>query len=633
MIARVHYDDETLGQLLRDECAADHHEITRHVEACEQCQARLETITQDGLTWEEAGELLRYDPLDESVGSSFNVIVSHGDTAFLQPSDHPGSIGRFGRYEIMEFLGRGGMGIVMRGFDPALNRYSAVKVLAPELASSAAARKRFEREAKSAAAVVHPHVVPIQTVDQHNGLPYLVMPVVEGKSLQQRVDQSGPLPIVEVVRIACQIAEGLAAAHAQGLVHRDIKPANILLENGVERVQITDFGLARAADDASMTRSGVIAGTPQYMSPEQAHGDEIDHRSDLFSLGSVMYFMLTGRSPFRATNTMGVLNRIANDEPRRLRSINSDIPPWLQSIVLQLLNKSPENRFASADTVAEELNRRLIQLQDPTEQAATAASAGHRQVPPALKWAALASAAMAAIVYLTVILLQTDDGTIRIETNGELDRSVPLVIKQGDNVVDRLTVDHDGASTRVRAGAYSIEFEEEGTSFELANNQATVKAGGVWTTKIEYQRGGDSLDSSSDPNAVRTLAIDDARHGRYDAALEKTLWYWDNAVKIQPSLSAVRRSFLLSDWLALGESYPPALEKLKAIRDDLEDRILADDQVRVRADDFADFAVINQTLRQDVRTTEVFKKIEERSPQDAERLRFWVPKNRPAFGS
>ena len=240
---------------------------------------------------------------------------------------------------------------------------------------------------------------------------------------------------------------------------------------------------------------------------------------------------------------------------------------------------------------------------------------------------------MAAIVYLTIILLQTHDGTIRIETNGELGGSVPLVIKQGDKVVDRLTVDHDGASTRVRAGAYSIEFEEEGTSFELANNQATVKAGGVWTTKIEYQRGGDSVNTSSDPNAVRTLAIDDARHGRYDAALEKTLWYWDNAVKIQPSLSAVRRSFLLSDWLSLGESYPPALEKLKAIRDDLEDRILSNDQVRVCADDFADFAVINQTLRQDVRTIQLFKKIEERSPQDAERLRFWVPKNRPAPGS
>ena len=321
MIARfqdgqTHYDDRELAQLLQDPISDQHHELAAHVESCEQCQVRLETITQDGLTCEEAGELLRGDSLDSPELCTVDPLARK---MLLQPSDHPGSLGRFDHYEVMEFLGYGGMGIVMRGFDPALNRHSAIKVLAPELATSAAARRRFSREAKSAAAVVHRHVVPIQTVDQYDGLPYLVMPVVEGQSLQQRVDRDGPLDVIEVVRIAAQVAEGLAAAHAQGLVHRDIKPANILLANGVERVQITDFGLARAADDASMTRSGVIAGTPQYMSPEQAHGDEIDLRSDLFSLGSVMYFMLTGRSPFRAENTMGVLNRIANDQPRSIR--------------------------------------------------------------------------------------------------------------------------------------------------------------------------------------------------------------------------------------------------------------------------------------------------------------------------
>ncbi len=258
MIARFHYDDETFAKFLQEATADDQQEVAQHVETCEQCQARLETITQAGLTWEQAGELLRDDDFR---------LAACTTVGFLKPSEHRDSLGRFDRYEIMEILGRGGMGIVMRGFDAALNRHSAIKVLSPELASSAAARKRFSREAKSAAAVVHPHVVPIQTVDEYDGLPYLVMPVIEGQSLQQRVDQSGPLPIVEVVRIAAQIAEGLAAAHAQGLVHRDIKPANIMLENGVERVQITDFGLARAADDASMTRSGVIAGTPQYMSP------------------------------------------------------------------------------------------------------------------------------------------------------------------------------------------------------------------------------------------------------------------------------------------------------------------------------------------------------------------------------
>ncbi|MCA9135428.1 MAG: serine/threonine protein kinase, partial [Planctomycetales bacterium] len=275
MIARNHYDDETLNRLLLDRLGESDGEVARHVEFCETCQMRMESISQDGMTWEEVSRMLlpedELNALQSTVPSADESSHLRQSTkGFLEPSDHPDSLGRFARYEIMELLGRGGMGIVMRGYDTQLNRNSAIKVLAPELASSAAARRRFFREAKSAAAVVHPHVVPIQTVDEHSGLPYLVMPVVEGQSLQHRVDQEGPLRIVEAVRIAAQVAEGLSAAHEQGLVHRDIKPANVLLENGLERVQITDFGLARAIDDASMTRSGVIAGTPQYMSPEQA---------------------------------------------------------------------------------------------------------------------------------------------------------------------------------------------------------------------------------------------------------------------------------------------------------------------------------------------------------------------------
>ena len=191
------------------------------------------------------------------------------------------------------------------------------------------------------------------------------MPVVEGQSLQRRIEEYGPLSVIESIRIAAQVADGLAAAHTQGLVHRDIKPENILLEHEVERVQITDFGLARAIDDASMTRSGVIAGTPQYMSPEQAHGDSIDHRSDLFSLGSVMYFMLAGRSPFRAETTMGILNRIGNDSPRGLRSINVDVPVWLEAIVMKLLEKKREDRFQSAEDVSGLLNQWLAHLQTP----------------------------------------------------------------------------------------------------------------------------------------------------------------------------------------------------------------------------------------------------------------------------
>jgi serine/threonine protein kinase len=168
-----------------------------------------------------------------------------------------------------------------------------------------------------------------------------------------------------ILRVGMQAARGLAAAHAQGIVHRDIKPANILLENGIERVKITDFGLARAVDDASITQSGVIAGTPLYMSPEQANGEAVDPRSDLFSLGSVLYALCTGHPPFRADSTARVLLRVASDTPRPVRELNPDIPDWLEAIIAKLLAKKREERFQEARDVADLLEQHLAHLQQP----------------------------------------------------------------------------------------------------------------------------------------------------------------------------------------------------------------------------------------------------------------------------
>ena len=257
----------------------------------------------------------------------------------------PQMLGRLGGYEVSGVVGAGGMGVVLKAIDKSLDRTVAIKVLAPHLATSGAAGKRFAREAKAAAAVLHPNVIAIHSVSNDESLPYLVMPYVRGTSLQKRLDQEGPLSLQEILRIGSQIAAGLAAAHAQGLVHRDIKPANILLEEGVERVTITDFGLARAVDDATITHSGMIAGTPQYMSPEQARGEAVDPRSDLFSLGSVLYAVCTGRPPFRAETSYGVMRRITDDEPTPIREINPDIPEWLCQIIGKLMSKRAADRY------------------------------------------------------------------------------------------------------------------------------------------------------------------------------------------------------------------------------------------------------------------------------------------------
>ncbi len=277
----------------------------------------------------------------------------------------PGSLGRLDHYEVLEVVGRGGMGLVLKAKDTKLQRIVAVKVLAPHLAASGTARQRFVREAQAAAAVRDEHVVAIHAVSDDGPVPYLVMDFIAGTTLDERIKDGGALEVKEVLRIGMQAARGLAAAHAQGLIHRDVKPGNILLENGVMRVKITDFGLARAVDDASITQSGVITGTPLYMAPEQARAEHVDHRSDLFSLGSVLYSLCTGRPAFRAGSTVAVLYRVSEDTPRPIREVNAEVPDWLCAIIDKLLAKDPAQRFQSAAEVAELLSQHLAHLQQP----------------------------------------------------------------------------------------------------------------------------------------------------------------------------------------------------------------------------------------------------------------------------
>lgn len=374
----IHGDDAALSRLLHaDEESDEFRDLSRHVHDCPACQTRLERLAGDDNVWAEAKEVLgsisNQDGQGDSRSSAPVPNWERRPTAWtdsmarqlLSPPSHPEMLGRLGRYEVERLIGSGGMGIVFKAFDTELNRPVAIKVLAPYLAGNGAARKRFSREARAAAAVVHEHVVPIHNVESEGEAPFLVMHYVAGESLQQRLDREGPLELCEILRISLQTAAGLAAAHAQGLVHRDVKPSNILLEERVERALLTDFGLARAGDDASLTHTGYHPGTPPYMSPEQARGEAVDTRSDLFSLGSVMYVMCTGRLPFRAETTFGILRRITDTQPRPIREINPVIPEWLANIVTRLHAKSPEQRFHSAGELHELLVGCLAHVQQP----------------------------------------------------------------------------------------------------------------------------------------------------------------------------------------------------------------------------------------------------------------------------
>src|SRR5262245_46825467 len=285
--------------------------------------------------------------LDQAAAEHLARQVGKIDLAFLEPATKPDSLGRLGHYEALEVVGQGGMGIVLRAFDDKLHRVVAIKVLAPALAGSGAARRRFVREARAAAAVAQDNVIAIYAVEDAGPVPYLVMQFIPGCTLQQKLDRTGPLPLAEILRLGIGIADGLAAAHRHGLVHRDVKPANILLENCIERVKITDFGLARTVDDATLTQSGMIAGTPAYMSPEQANGEKFDARSDLFSLGSVLYALCAGRSPFHGGTTLTVLKRVSEQTPRPLREVNPDVPEWLEAMIARLHSKDPAARYAT----------------------------------------------------------------------------------------------------------------------------------------------------------------------------------------------------------------------------------------------------------------------------------------------
>lgn len=366
-------ETEELRQLLDGTLSGDQQEkYTQHMDSCGCCQSKLEEIATEGTNLSQVIEHLHesepvaasaYWPalkaLDASVRQTIvpreTTKVRDGSLYFLQPASDAAYIGRLAHFDVMRVLGRGGMGVVLEAYDSKLARNVALKVLDPELAGDDTARQRFCREARAAASITHENVVAVHQVEKSGdeGLPYLVMQLISGESLEQRLAREQKLPLREIVRIGMQAAHGLAAAHAQGLIHRDIKPGNILLESAHDNVKLTDFGLARVADDVKLTRTGSVSGTPLYMAPEQAMGEQADERSDLFSLGATLYEMCSGQPPFGGGSALAILKQIADVKHRPLRELNPAIPEWLAQTIDRLLAKKPADRIQTATHLAE----------------------------------------------------------------------------------------------------------------------------------------------------------------------------------------------------------------------------------------------------------------------------------------
>ena len=384
-----HISDEDLRLVASEkETRTSQTQIESHISKCQHCQNRLLELAVNS-TWRSdivanCSDLQQEMDLEDS--ASFDSIhadwacinTPSGDEFDLQTVDqmlkevlqsptHPEMLGRLGRYDVEGVIGSGGMGVVLRGFDRELHRPVAIKMILPRLSKNGTAKQRFGREARAAATVLHPNVIGIHDIGETEGVPWLVMPLIAGPTLRTLVEHNGALPERDIVRIGVQIASGLAAAHSQGLVHRDVKPENILVDNQINRVVITDFGLARRETDEAMTQTGFLAGSVNYMSPEQSRGGDLDSRSDLFSLGGLLFFLATGEAPFRSSSPMGVIHSISNDSHIKVQSLNSEISTTLANVVDRLLEKKPESRFQSATELESFLNDYLVHLHQPLQ--------------------------------------------------------------------------------------------------------------------------------------------------------------------------------------------------------------------------------------------------------------------------
>lgn len=342
------------------------------------------------------GDMLRALPVDPD---RTRIVTSLGDSLprGAAPSREEATTGfqLVGRYQILERIGRGAMATVYKAYDPGIDRTLALKFLHHELCTEEEYRSRFVREAKAAGAISHHNIVTVFDVGEIEGRPYIAMELIDGVSLSETVRPDVGLPPREVAEIGVQLARALDYAHSKGVFHRDIKPSNIMRLNGSNTIKVTDFGIAHidGSQHTQQTRVGTVLGTPQYMSPEQAMGDKVDGRSDLFSVGVVLYQLLTGHAPFEATSLVTLAHRIAKQEPTAIDKVRRDVPPALRRVIERCLRKQPEKRFQTGAELAEALQRVINDLDQEV-----GITGKPRVVPLRVKW----TVTMAVIVAITM---------------------------------------------------------------------------------------------------------------------------------------------------------------------------------------------------------------------------------------
>ncbi len=412
-----------------------------------------------------------------------------------------GSMQQVGRYLIRERLGRGGMATVFKAHDPTLNRDVAIKFLHASLCADAEYRDRFLREARAAGGLSHPNIVIVHDVGEIDGRPYMAMELIDGTSLADEVEQQRMMPIRDVVVMGMQLARALDYAHGKGIVHRDIKPGNIMRLKGSHTIKVMDFGIAHVDDlgDAQHTRVGDVLGTPQYMSPEQANGEKLDGRSDLFSAGIVMYQMLTGKRPFRGDTLVAVATRIATEDPTPINKQRAEVPASLRRVIDRCLAKQPANRFQTGRELSEALSKVLNEIDE-----AALAKNRPRIVPLRVKWAAMMALIVAVVMGLTAAVItqrqyaammnqvsdygaslarfiaQQNAASVLGDDWAAVEVAVQEVMKTGN--FERVTVIDNGGTVRVSSQAALV-----GQPYKPEGSESLGKLAGIATSRYQAQ--------------------------------------------------------------------------------------------------------------------------------------------------